>query len=70
MLILQVHYRSEEIQQYLKYVIYVNYSKRYEQRETYTQFTHQQMQYLLTWLKVFNYIKIHNNIAPTCFGLQ
>ena len=33
------------------------------------QFTHQQKHYLLTWLKVLIYIKIHNNIAPTCFGL-
>ena len=32
--------------------------------------THQQMHYLLTWLKVLIYIKIHNNIAPTCFGFQ
>ena len=35
----------------------------------YTQFTHQKMYYLLTWLKVLIYIKIHNNIAPACFGL-
>ena len=35
----------------------------------YTQSTHQQTHYLLPWLKVLNYIKIHNNIAPTCFGL-
>jgi hypothetical protein len=34
-----------------------------------TSFTHQKMHYLLTWLKVLIYIKIHNNIAPTCFGL-
>jgi len=34
-----------------------------------TQFTHQQIHYLLSWLKVLIYIKIHNNIAPTCFGL-
>jgi len=34
------------------------------------QFTHQQMHYLLTWLKVLIYVKIHNNIAPTCFSLQ
>ena len=27
------------------------------------------LHYLLTWLKVLIYIKIHNNIAPTCFGL-
>ena len=34
-----------------------------------TQFTHQQMHYLLTWLKFKIYIKMHNNIASTCFGL-
>jgi len=32
--------------------------------------THQQIHHLLTWLKVLIYIKIQNNIAPTCFGLQ
>jgi len=31
-------------------------------------FTHQQMHYLLTWLKVLICFKTHNNIAPTCFG--
>ena len=34
------------------------------------QFTHQQMHYFLTRLKALNcYIKMHNNNAPTCFGL-
>jgi len=33
-----------------------------------TQFTHQQMRYLLTRLKVLIHTKIYNNIAPT-FGL-
>ena len=37
--------------------------------EIYVVHTHQQMHYLLTWLKVLNLHLIHNNIALTCFGL-
>ena len=33
-------------------------------------FTHQQMHYLLNLQKFKIYIKIHTNIAPTCFGLR
>ena len=33
-------------------------------------FTHQKMHYLLNLEKFKIYIKIHKNIAPTCFGLR
>ena len=37
---------------------------------TYAEFTHQQMHFFYFKKRTKIYIKIHINIAPTCFGLR